>query len=221
MKDSTKRLLLIGGSLLVIGGVVYYFYNKSNSDEDNVIDTDGDGIQDSEDSTPNGEGAVVNPGTTPGISPAQGLPPELNTTDKVKKFQDFMDAVGPWIKGADDKYKKLNKGAGYGNAGSATKAAFNVYGDLYRVFIVAYPKGRVIPKLGAVSQPSIDVELSNGHIARYQLDKKFVDFGKNYGSADNTGTWSNNGRKLVLTFGPKKGTISHSSIWDTFKTLIS
>lgn len=217
MKDSTKRLLLIGGSVVVIAGVVYYFYNQSkpsgsdNDDEDETPPVD--------ESTPGG--VSTTPGSTPGDAPVQVLPMELNTTDKVKKFQDFMDAVGPWIKGADDKYKKLNKGTGYGNAGPATKAAFNVYGDLYRVFIVTYPKGRVIPRLGAGSQPSIDVELSNGHIARYQLDKKFVDFGKNYGSADNTGTWSNNGRKLVLTFGPKKGTINHSSIWDTFKTLIS
>jgi hypothetical protein len=132
-----------------------------------------------------------------------------------------MDALGPWIKGSDDKYKKLNKGTGYGNAGSATKAAFNVYGDLYRVFIVTYPKGSVIPRLGAGSQPSIDVLLSNGHIARYQLDKKFIDFGKNYGSADNTGTWANSGRKLTLTYGPKKGTINHSSVWDTLKALIA
>jgi hypothetical protein len=132
-----------------------------------------------------------------------------------------MDSVGAWVKGTDGKYKKLNKGTGYGIPGPSTKAAFNVYGDLYRVYLVTSPKGKIIPIVGAGSKAAIDVVLSNGHIARYQADKKFIDFGKNYGSAENTGTWSNNGRKLVLTYGPKKGTISHSSIWDTFKTLIS
>lgn len=218
MKDSTKRLLLIGGSLVVIGGVIYYFYNQSKGEDVIVTDIDEERP---EGTASEGATSTANQGSSVGVSPAVNLPAELNSADKVKKFQDFMDALGPWIKGADNKYKKLNKGTGYGNAGSATKSAFNVYGDLYRVFIVTYPKGRVVPRLGAGSQPSIDVELSNGHIARYQLDKKFVDFGKNYGSADNVGTWSNNGRKLVLTYGPKKGIISHNSIWDTFKTLIS
>jgi hypothetical protein len=225
MKDSTKKMLLIGGSVVVIAGVVYYFYNQSkpsgSNNDDDTTDSDGDGIIDSEDSTPNGEPANVNTGTTPGTPPAQSLPVELNTTDKVKKFQDFMDSVGAWVKGTDGKYKKLNKGTGYGIPGPSTKAAFDVYGDLYRVYLVTSPKGKIIPIVGAGSKAAIDVLLSNGHIARYQADKKFIDFGKNYGSAENTGTWSNNGRKLVLTYGPKKGTISHSSIWDTFKTLIS
>lgn len=216
MKDSTKKLLLIGGSVVVIAGVIYYFYNQSKPSGN---DDDEDDKPPVDESAPGNVGTT--PGTTPGTPPAQSLPVELNTTDKVKKFQDFMDAVGPWIKGSDDKYKKLNKGTGYGIPGPSTKAAFNVYGDLYRVFIVTYPKGRVVPRIGAGSQPSVDVDLSNGHIARYQLDKKFVDFGKNYGSADNIGTWSNSGRKLTLTYGPKKGTINHSSVWDTLKGLIS
>jgi len=216
MKDSTKKLLLIGGSVVVIAGVIYYFYNQSKPSGN---DDDEDDKPPVDESAPGNVGTAT--GTTPGTPPAQSLPVELNTTDKVKKFQDFMDAVGPWIKGSDDKYKKLNKGTGYGIPGPSTKAAFNVYGDLYRVFIVTYPKGRVVPRIGAGSQPSVDVDLSNGHIARYQLDKKFVDFGKNYGSADNIGTWSNSGRKLTLTYGPKKGTINHSSVWDTLKGLIS
>ena len=216
MKDSTKRLLLIGGSLVVIGGVIYYFYSQSKpsgsgEDEDDKPPVD--------ESTP--ENVNTSPGSTPGTPPSESLPAELNSTEKVKKFQDFMDAVGSWVKGTDGKYKKLNKGTGYGIPGPSTKAAFNVYGDLYRVYLVTSPKGKIIPIIGAGSKAAIDVDLSNGHIARYQADKKFVDFGKNYGSAENTGTWLNNGRKLVLTYGPKKGTISHSSIWDTFKTLIS
>lgn len=218
MKDSTKRLLLIGGSLVVIGGVIYYFYNQSKGDD--VIVTDID--EERPEGTPSeGGSASANQGSSVGAGPAVNLPVELNSADKVKRFQDFMDSIGSWVKGTDGKYKKLNKGTGYGIAGPSTRTAFNVYGDLYRVYLLTSPKGRIIPIMGAGSKASVDVDLSNGHIARYQADKKFVDFGKNYGSAENTGTWENNGRKLVLTYGPKKGVISHASIWDTFKALIS
>jgi hypothetical protein len=142
--------------------------------------------------------------------------------DKVKKFQDFMDSIGPWLKGTDGKYKKLNKGPGYGIAGPSPRAVFNVYGDLYRVYLLTASKARIIPLTGAGSVASIDVDLSNGTIARYQLDKKFAHFASAYGSTLNTGTWSNRGRKVVVNFGAKKGqTIDNTSIWDTFKALIS
>jgi hypothetical protein len=214
MEANTKKWLLIGGSLLVVGGVVYYYY-KSKSDDADVVKDNSTGFGDAT-TSPSSTSA-----TTPSPSGSVTLPSELQNSDSIKKFQDFMDSVGSWIKGSDGKYKKLNKGAGYGIAGPSTKAAFNVYGDLYRVFVRSGSKGRLIP-LGVNSQPSVDVDLSNGHIARYQLDKKFVDFSKNYGSAENTGTWANGGRKIILTYGPKKGkTLDYQSIWDTLKALIS
>ena len=230
MNDSTKRLLLIGGSLIVIGGVVYYFWNKAKatSDKNELTDTDGDGIPDSEDSTPNGE--VTKPGTTiggGGITTTGGggtsiLPVELSSTQGVKAFQDFMDSIGPWVKGTDGKYKKLNKGAGYGIAGPSTKAIFNVYGDLYRVYVRSTPKGRIIPLGSGLNAAAVDVDLSNGTIARYSNDGKFVHFSKNYGSALNTGSWTNGGRKVTITFGPKKGkVIDKTTIWDTLKELIA
>jgi len=211
MKDSTKRLLLIGGSLVVIGGVVYYFMKQSSSDL---------GSDDSDETVTEDDGeAQVSP-TQPGGSQVK-LPVELNSPDKVKRFQDFMDSIGAWVKGTDGKYKKLNKGTGYGTPGPSTKAAFTVYGDLYRVYLIAGNRARVIP-LGTGAPQSIDIDLSNGRIARYQFDKKFVEFEKNYGSVRHTGNWSNNGRKIVITFGPKKGqTLTTNSFWDTLKALIA
>lgn len=230
MNDNTKRLLLIGGSLIVIGGVAYYFWNKSkaNADKNEVTDTDGDGILDSEDSTPNGEPGVTvtNPGGGNIVvnppSPVSTLPVELNSVEKVKAFQDFMDNVGPWVKGIDGKYKKLNKGAGYGIAGPTTKATFNVYGDLYRVFTRVGAKGRIIPLGSGLDAAAIDVDLSNGTIARYSKDRKFVQFAKNYGSVVNRGEWTNGGRKIAIYTGTKTGkTIDKNSIWDTLKELIA
>lgn len=211
MESKTKRLLLIGGSVVVIAGVAWYLYkqNKGEDIEDEVLESEN-----SNESQP-----TVTPTPAPSVAP---LPIELNSMDKVKKFQDFMDSIGPWLKGSDGKYKKLNKGTGYGIAGPSTRAVFNVYGDLYRVYLLTASKARIIPLSGAGSVASIDVDLSNGTIARYQLDKKFAHFASAYGSTLNTGTWSNVGRKVVVNFGAKKGkTIDNTSIWDTLKALIS
>ena len=212
MKDSTKRLLLIGGSVIVIAGVAYYFYSQNKSNE--LTD------EDASEPTSNESEPSATPSTEPANIPSPvNLPIELNSMDKAKKFQDFMDSIGPWIKGVDGKYKKLNKGTGYGIVGPSTRSAFTIYGDLYRVYLIAGSKGKVIPLAPSV-QPSIDINLSTGRIARYQNDKKFVEFEKNFGSVRQTGSWSNNGRKIVLNFGPKKGqTISTNSFWDTLKQL--
>ena len=214
MESKTKKLLLIGGSILVIGGVAYYFYAKSKKNNDKLNgETDED-----ETDTDNNQGGGTTP--TPNVNPVSQLPAELNSSDKVKKFQDFMDKVGPWVKGIDGKYKKLNKGTGYGIAGPSTLGAFYRYKDLYNVYLRADVKANVIPIMGT-SPAAIDINLSNGTIARYQRDGKFVHFASAYGSVNNTGTWTNGGRKIVITFGPKIGGISKDNIWDTLKSLIS
>lgn len=218
MTDNTKRLLLIGGSILVIGGVAYYFYRLQEPDDKLNAGTDEDQTT-SETQTPssNGGGGVVATGGGSNVS----IPAEINSLDKAKKFQDFMDKIGPWVKGTDGKYKKLNKGAGYGIAGPSTRQAFNIYGDLYRVYLRSGNRGIIVPIVGS-SPASIDIKLSNGTIARYQADKKFVHFASAYGSVINTGTWSKGGRKIALSYGPKKGkTYDKDSIWDSLKSLIS
>jgi hypothetical protein len=219
MEANTKKYLLIGGSLLLIGGVAYTLWKKSRDAKGSSVDSDQALTPDS---TPSGETSTPSATTTAGSgTTTSSLPSELQNSASIKKFQDFMDSVGSWVKGSDGKYKKLNKGAGYGNAGASTKAAFDVYGDLYRVFVRSGAKGRLLP-LGVNQSASVDVDLSNGHIARYQQDKKFVDFSKNYGSAENTGMWANGGRKIILTYGPKKGkTLDTQNLWETLKALIS
>lgn len=217
MNPNTKKWLLIGGSVLVIGGVVYYLYVQSKKSNDKL----NDGTDEDTDVTNDAnQGGGTTPTPTPNDKPANQLPAELSSSDKVKKFQDFMDKVGPWVKGIDGKYKKLNKGTGYGIAGPSTLGAFAGYQNLYRVYLRADVKANVIPVMGA-SPSAIDINLSNGTIARYQRDGKFVHFASAYGSVNNTGTWTNGGRKIVLTFGPKTGTISKDTIWDTLKALIS
>lgn len=218
MTPTTKKWLLIGGSVLVIGGVVYYFYVQSKKNNDKL--NDGSETDETTDENNQGGGSTPKPKPTPNDNPINQLPVELNSADKVKKFQDFMDKIGPWVKGSDGKFKKLNKGTGYGIAGPSTLGAYAGYQNLYKVYLRSDNKANIIPILGT-SPASIDINLSNGTIARYQRDNKFVHFASAYGAVNNTGTWSNGGRKLVITFGPKTGTISKNNMWDTLKSLIS
>jgi hypothetical protein len=118
MKDSTKRILLIGGSLLVIGGVIYYFIKKGRGTKTITID---------ETAAP--QDALTDQIVT--TSSTSNTPSELNTTAKIKAFQDWMDTIGPWVKGSDGKYRLLNKGAGYGTFGPSTSAAWSFYKSAY------------------------------------------------------------------------------------------
>jgi hypothetical protein len=138
MKDSTKRLLLIGGSLVVIGGVIYYFYSRSKpSGSDNEDET-----------PPVDESTIVNPGGDGdggggGGSTVITTPTALNTVEKIKAFQDWMDKNHPlWIKDTDGKYKNIRVGTasepnrhvggkGYGIYGPSTKSAFTLFGSSY------------------------------------------------------------------------------------------
>ncbi len=219
MNDNTKRTLLIGGSVIVIAGVAYYFLKKRKDAKNNEM------VDETPLVTPAGTPTVTPPiggGGTITTPPASDVPIELNSEDKIKSFQDFMASLGPWVKGSNDKFVLLNKGNGYGKFGPSTKAAFNTYKDFYTVFLRVKPRGRVVNTSAGLNSPAIDIDLSNGTIARYTNDKKFVQFASNYGSAINTGEWTKGGRKIALYYGPKSGKVfDNDSIWDTLKQLIS
>lgn len=108
MNPKTKRVLLIGGSLLVLAGVIYYFSRRN-------------------------KGGIDEPIVTPQESTVKPVINEspLDTIEKIKAFQDWMDTIGPWVKGKDGKYRLLKKGAGYGTYGPSTKAAWNYYRNQY------------------------------------------------------------------------------------------
>jgi len=67
----------------------------------------------------------------------------LNTVEKIKAFQDWMDKNHPlWIKDTDGKYKNIRVGTasepnryvggkGYGIYGPSTKSAFTLFGSSY------------------------------------------------------------------------------------------
>ena len=122
-KGGSKMFWIIGGLVLIAGGVGAYFLLRKPKDESNTnTDTSDDGDKDK--STDGG-------GNVGSVSSSVSAPAELNTTDKIKAFQDWMDKEGKgWIE-KDGKWVLLNKGAGYGNYGKSTDAVWKVYGKQY------------------------------------------------------------------------------------------
>ena len=55
----------------------------------------------------------------------------LTSSSEIKKFQDWMDTIGPWVKSPSGKYIKLSQGQGYGIFGPSTRAAWNFYKKRY------------------------------------------------------------------------------------------
>lgn len=109
-----------------------------------------------------------------GVSDA---PKELNTVEKVKAFQDWMDTIGIWVLGADGKYKKLNKGAGYGNYGKSTKAAWKAYGERY---LKETKGGTVAASAAAATTTSASVDT----VKLTAQQKKDIDLIESYGTGE-------------------------------------
>jgi len=125
-KGGSKIFWIIGGIILVAGGIgAYFLLRKKKGDENTDIDTSDDG--DKKDSSPSSSSSSPSSSSSSSVS----APSELNSTDKIKAFQDWMDAQGKgWIQ-KDGKWVLLNKGAGYGNYGKSTDAVWKVYGKQY------------------------------------------------------------------------------------------
>jgi hypothetical protein len=132
MNKGTKQLLLVGGSLIVLGGIIYYFIKKGRDTGGEIMD---ETIEQAVDSTK--PEVKTKPQGTP-VSKAGKAPEQLNTVEKVKAFQDWMDKTikKPWIN-VDGKWHFLNtgepnvKGKGYGNFVPSTAKVWDVFGFRY------------------------------------------------------------------------------------------
>lgn len=115
----SKKAIWIIASIVLIGGGIgaYFLLRKPKKDGE-----DEDAYKEEEDA----DKTIVGVGDTKFETPK-----ELDSEDKIKAFQDWMDAQGkPWIK-VNDKYVMLNKGVGYGNYGKSTDAVWKVFGKDY------------------------------------------------------------------------------------------
>jgi hypothetical protein len=115
---SKKAIWIIASIVLIGGGIGAYFLLRKPK-------------KDGEDETP-AEEEVVDDKVIGGIGDTKfQIPKELDSEDKIKAFQDWMDAQGkPWVL-SSGKYVMLNKGAGYGNYGKSTNAVWKVFGKDY------------------------------------------------------------------------------------------
>lgn len=115
---SKKAIWIIASIVLIGGGIGAYFLlrkpKKDGEDEDvrkEEVDADK---------------TIIGVGDT-----KFEIPKELDSEDKIKAFQDWMDAQGkPWVL-SNGKYVMLNKGVGYGNYGKSTNAVWKVFGKDY------------------------------------------------------------------------------------------
>ena len=237
MKDTTKRYLLIGGSILILGGVAYWFYRRSKKKKEqeqaDAIAAQQATQQPTQQVTE--QPVTGNFGVGGGATvPSGSVPAELNTTDKIKSFQDWMDTVGNWVKDSSGKYVKLNKGAGYGNYGPSTKSAWIAYGKQYLNSLTAssdYDQFKKNVKEAQERKSSdgttfLAVPLSDNRFVEIYKNgrfwyNQFVPVGGNIVPKNlSKGTYSKSGRRLVVTEGNKKGSaFETSSFWDTVKLL--
>ena len=119
-KGSSKLIWIIGSLIVVAGGVGAYLLLRKPKKETGSEETNTD----------SDNGSDLGLGLSTG-SVTYTAPKELNTTDKIKAFQDWMDEQGKgWVL-VNGKYKLLNKGAGYGAYGKNTDAVWKVYGVSY------------------------------------------------------------------------------------------
>ena len=119
-KGGSKMYWIIGGLVVVAGGIGIYFLLKNRKKQkDNKTTSEG-----------NNKNTEVNTSSTPASNVSLSNY-KLDTTAKVKAFQDWMDAQGKgWIN-KNGKWVLLNKGAGYGNFGSNTQRVWNIFGKDY------------------------------------------------------------------------------------------
>lgn len=121
-----NRGLLVFGSVVVIGAIGYYLWSKSKKSKGagSLEPTPSDKpIVDKKTETPK-DTIKSKPKETP---KKDTTPTLLNTTEKVKNFQDWLDTNYPkWLNG-----KTLNKKGGYGIYGPSTQSAWNTYGTEY------------------------------------------------------------------------------------------
>ena len=132
-KGGSKMIWIIGGLIVIAGGIGAYFLLRKPKDET------GTGNEDKpKDETDTTDNKSISQGSTQDYStPSYTAPAELNSTDKIKAFQDWMDKQGKgWVQ-KDGKWLLLNKGAGYGNYGKSTDAVWKVYGKDYLASVKA------------------------------------------------------------------------------------
>jgi len=149
-KGSSKMYWIIGGLVVVAGGIGIYFLLKNRNKQKDNKNTGESNNKSTEVNTSNTSTSSTSTSSTPASStPTSSTPTsststsskptsnlsmsnyKLDTTTKIKAFQDWMDAQGKGWVYKNSKWVLLNKGAGYGNFGTNTKRVWDIFGKDY------------------------------------------------------------------------------------------
>ena len=128
---TTKKILIWSGVFLTVGVTGYLVYKGYKKFQEKLAELKAqkDALNETSTQTSTGGGSAGG---------SSSIPPELNTTAKIKAFQDWCDANNFLIippSASNPKWSKLNKGAGYGTFGKNTRKAWNVHREAYLEFL--------------------------------------------------------------------------------------
>lgn len=207
-KGISTTFLVVGGIVLLAGGIGAYFLLRKPKN----VDTNELGDETDENTT----------------TSKASIPTQLNTKDKVKVFQDWLDKNKPlWLLDTDGKYKNLSKGTtnepnrhisgkGYGVYGKNTANAWRLFGkeflktqipDKLKIFIT---RGVVAEKDIKDSSFGKYIIVSHTSPKNNEFTFNFLDngyfkvlypssFQKKYGSVAYEGTFEDGGRSLKIS----------------------
>ena len=194
---SKKAIWIIASIVLIGGGIGAYFLLRKPKKDGEDQDVSNEEVD--------ADKSIVGVGNT-----KFERPKELDSEDKIKAFQDWMDAQGkPWVK-INDKYVMLNKGAGYGNYGKSTDAVWKVFGKDYLA------KKGVTPT-PTPSQESKDKPSSADVKTILKYAKGVTEAGLNSLSKSQAKSWSDaikNGKTIYFFNGKVYSTIYGEKILD-------
>ena len=179
-KGNSKMIWIIGGVILVAGGVGLYLYlRKKKKDEANKTgDSKNTGTENKNPSTANTTTTTTDSTSTSGSTKTTTDSPStsgstatstsgstatstsnagsfsLNTTTRIKAFQDWLDINKPFWVLDNGKYKNLRKGTtsepnrhisgrGYGSNGTNTQRAWKLFGSDYIKTLSSFEGNRV------------------------------------------------------------------------------
>lgn len=193
---SKKAIWIIASIVLIGGGIGAYFLLRKPKKE---------GEEESKEEVDATDKVIGGIGGT-----KFEIPKELDSEDKIKAFQDWMDAQGkPWIK-VNDKYVMLNKGAGYGTYGKSTDAVWKVFGKDYLAKKSSLDKS-IAPKESKDKPSSADVK----SVLKYA--KGVTEAGLNSLNKSQVKTWADaikNGKTIYFFNGKVYSTIYGEKILD-------
>lgn len=163
---SNKWVWIIGSLILIGGGIGAYFLLRKPKDEEDVLIAEPDIKEQEQNQSP----------SKPIVRPS-----ELDTTEKVKSFQDWMDKYRPLWVNDNGKYKNLRvgtkdepnrhmNGVGYGSYGKNTDTAWTVFGKEY----LNYIDGKKTGKPASASASNKDINTIVNYASGNKAQKSYL-----------------------------------------------